>query len=286
MNKFVIHIGPPKTATTSLQAFLHELSTNTDDFIYGGKKDNSAYLSAYNDIIYKNKRYNRCIEYHLEKKKMLLLSEENFLVEEIGLTWREKLERLADSFRSYHPTVLLTRREPKQAIISYYIQRYFSLPSYYRKNFELFLYSEYCSIYKYKSLVSYLNELELKVNVIDFEKLINGKYGLSDFFIAEDGKDYPINLKRKHSTIKKSKHYFRARTIHELLRLMLVHKVTRMNTVKKIALLRKSIEFSAEMFFLIVPDFKLPPKQIKVDFENYDYSDFIDEFNTIKEGFY
>jgi hypothetical protein len=184
-----IHLGPPKTATTSLQKAFQELRHK--QVFYGGIYHPRGTRQSIADMILhdiesgKQKYYDLVINnIHeaLQSYDFLIISEEKFLINNKNSTWKQKIQEMYKYLDDFNPTIILTIRNPLDAIPSYYQQIYIGLPKRLRKNFSDFIKSDYCKIYHYEYLINYLNNIGFKkINLIDFNKLTDGNCTLQDF---------------------------------------------------------------------------------------------------------
>jgi hypothetical protein len=128
-SKIVIHVGLPKTATTSLQTGLFPyISKEYVEYLgvfqpRGTKNEHELYsvLVGYirngGDVnLVRNLLINK-----LSEGKVLLLSEEMIVV---GAKWRECLERLGAALKGLNYQIVVTVREPAEALFSYYCEQY------------------------------------------------------------------------------------------------------------------------------------------------------------------
>ncbi|MCC4288870.1 sulfotransferase domain-containing protein [Vreelandella aquamarina] len=128
MKKIFVHIGLPKTGTTTLQK---NFFPNIDTFDYCGvhqprvqqKKNNNP---VYNNIMqYVNsgagslKRILNVINNNANEQ--ILISEEMLTVSE---NWLQKLKRLFEVVSHYDYSIIVTVRDPLKATFSYYIETY------------------------------------------------------------------------------------------------------------------------------------------------------------------
>jgi hypothetical protein len=213
--ELIIHIGPPKTATTSLQHFFQNL--NNPKIIYDGifqprkEKNNFTCQEIHREIL--NNEFKKQSRYVTKYKRLInngmyvIVSEEMFSVNSSGISWQDKLERLAIYFEELEPTILFTIREPKDVIPSYYQEIYYYLKYTLQDDLNAFAKSSYCEIYDYCFLYEFLKELNVKkLKILSFDKLIAGEYTLSD--ILPLANDVPVKLKLKNNSFKKPKRRF------------------------------------------------------------------------------
>jgi hypothetical protein len=185
LSKVILHLGPPKTATTALQYFLqaHQKPLVKYCGVHQPRNPQSHELS------------NRVLQYcqtgnALEKKLIrdelerlmqhysyIIISEEMLLVHSKKTPVNKKLERLGFLFQGINITCLVTVRNPVEAIPSYYQELYKHLPPGIRGSFKEFCTSEYVIPYRYAELEKLLNREGLSsVKFLCFEKLTEGRY--------------------------------------------------------------------------------------------------------------
>lgn len=288
--ELIIHIGPPKTATTSLQFFLQELKLN--DIVYGGivqPRNNDlhsiCYL-AYKDILSgtndNKKMIVSKINYYLSRNKYIFISEEMFLLESSNISWKKKVERIYNYFKEFNPTIVITARRPKKSIISFYHEIYHILQRRYKYDFNLFLKSKYCDIYKYYSLYKYLNQYFSKIIILDFEMLIKNKYYLSSLvFNNKTIKNINIYLKNENMSLKKDGRYYRKPT-------SLHGNISRvLNKISMMPLLKNFKGKGLRLKLLSnIPNFEFSPTNINFDFDQFDYSLFDNEYNMVSKYYF
>lgn len=189
--ELIIHIGPPKTATTSFQKFF--LYNSFNEISYEGiiqpriKNDDticklicdSAVEYAKGCDIKKSKIRN----IKLPKSSHCLLSEESFLVNGQAIRWQDKMKGLYKITHHLNPILLIVVRNPIDAIRSYYQEMYYRLDKNEIKSINDFAESNYCVIYKYDELLNFINNTGFSsIKLINFDELINKQYKISDIF--------------------------------------------------------------------------------------------------------
>ncbi|RLL55871.1 hypothetical protein D8Y20_00010 [Mariprofundus sp. EBB-1] len=183
MPKIFVHIGLPKTATTTLQADLFPLFNNNclhyaglNQPRFGDQSD--LYIEFFHAIKTGNCASIRSdIAEHINKGCSLLFSEEIITVTDDDGSWQNKLRNLALILKDFDYEILLTVREPVSALFSCYVERYreFSLE---RNTFcDIAKNDPKMHIYHYKKL---LNELEShfhsdRIFIKKFEDIIEGE---------------------------------------------------------------------------------------------------------------
>lgn len=179
---FLIHLGLPKTATTSLQYDYFPVLNEASDCFYIGvnqprhsRKQTEAYRLI-NDYmsgctalgIAKN-----TLDSIYTKHETIIFSDEMIMVSSGNSSWLSKLSRLAMLVKSYDFKILLTVRDPIDASISYYVERYacFSLKSY----LQCFQEEPDFRIFDYPYLMDTLDSLGLSqgIEIICFDDIVN-----------------------------------------------------------------------------------------------------------------
>ncbi|MFD0933346.1 hypothetical protein ACFQ0R_12120 [Psychroflexus salinarum] len=181
----LIHLGPPKTGTTSLQHWL--LSNEDRGFSYIGIKPKrydekkNKHANVFLKYIYGNKNKNDFVSYlnNLSHYKNLMYSEELILYGENWICNLKKLACLQDSFNIH---LAYCYRNSIKAIPSAYAEYHSNLNPKLKKSFELFLHSEFVKPYKLDEVINVFNELNLKFHIFDFEKLVKEKLCIDDLF--------------------------------------------------------------------------------------------------------
>ncbi|SFN73563.1 hypothetical protein SAMN05660413_02354 [Salegentibacter flavus] len=139
--RLFIHLGPPKTGTTSFQYLLQKIEK--EEWFYGGitqprsgKKELSKLIFNYcsgqnNDLKYVCYE----IDFHFKKFKNIFISEEMLLVHQNKSSLTDKLSRLKVIAANYNTTYIYVSRSTESVLPSYYQERHRNLPEEYQKNF-------------------------------------------------------------------------------------------------------------------------------------------------------
>ena len=165
---FICHMGPPKTATTSLQMALQALDDhhisylgtfqprfrNNDRGIYAMLASAAFCVRVRRKLV---KKIRREIDASLNRKIDLIMSEEMILLDQKNMPFQKKLEALGRIIGQYSPLILITIREPIAAIKSLYIELYYRNPQDRTPDFSDFLMSNQVKIYDYLYLVGVLH---------------------------------------------------------------------------------------------------------------------------------
>lgn len=202
MGKLFIHLGPPKTATTSLQYFLQTHKNHS--IHYGGviqpRASNSESLS---DAI-----LNYCVtgeessKQHvvewinllLIQNEIVIVSEEVFLLHGEKLGLYKRLERLRYILENIDTRLIFTIRNPEDAVPSFYQEIYKTLPKELKQNFNRFCKSDYALPYKYETIIQVLQQLGWSnIIFIDYDRLIKSKYSIGQL-LGEDKLSAKVEL--------------------------------------------------------------------------------------------
>lgn len=162
----LVHIGLPKTATTTLQMDVFPQWAIACGFRYvgvyqprGGEKDPiyAACMRAIDDpasIVAARGVLRRALEAH----KLLVWSEEMLTVGKADLSWAVKLERLAELVKGFDFRILCTVRDPVDASFSYFVE----INAYFRrvgKTYEqAVMGDDVMAIYSYRRLIRELEQ--------------------------------------------------------------------------------------------------------------------------------
>lgn len=286
--KLYIHIGPPKTATTSLQYFFQEL--NIDNLYYGGiiQPRGSSTLKSlmrlvYSDIcsgVYNNR--NEVIEQvNSNFNKNIVLSEEMILLENKDISWRKKVKNLYDYFKDLDPIIIFTLREPRDAIISYYQELYHGLDEKMKKDFYIFIESDYCDIYRYEDLLIFLRQTGFKkIKTVDYEKLINGDQYL-DSFLSHSKSIPRIRISLKKENISWNKNGFRY-TKPIKLKKQIKKKLVE-SPIYPIIAKNKYWKDLSKIFFRVFPEINLSGQIIEANYKENDFIIFQTQYSTLKK---
>ncbi|MCB0743092.1 MAG: hypothetical protein KDC67_04250 [Ignavibacteriae bacterium] len=208
--KLIIHIGPPKTATTALQYYL--MLFKKEGFKYIGinqpREDQTIAkdLYEYCRTEGKNEKLKAYLLLKLKELvdnyKYIVVSEEMFTVENSKLSFFKKLQRLYEITKKYDPIVTFCVRNVEKVYFSYYAEIYHTLPLGYRKDFKQFQNSNFCECYKYERLYNRLLSIGFKkINFFHFNKLKLGNLTMENFLGIEDQEySFRIKLDKKHVT--------------------------------------------------------------------------------------
>ena len=110
----------------------------------------------------------------------LIISEEMFLVSERGISWRTKIRRLRLMLGPISCTLIVTLRNPIQALPSYYREIFRSLPILHRLSFRLFCVSDRALVFDYLALGKHIRNCGFSsINYVDMRLLAAGAISLT-----------------------------------------------------------------------------------------------------------
>lgn len=186
----IVHIGPPKTATTSLQIALEEISH--PNFHYAGtfqpRARNADSLcqrlyrvcsgkSPHQDDV-KNIRGE--LKSHLQEGKTIFLSEEMFLLEEDHTSIHCKIQLLRNVLAGFDCKILISARPGKSALPSLYQEIFNKLPMPLKIDFSAFCRDKRAACYDYSDICKMLEGSGFDDIVIsEFDKLSSGSVTLA-----------------------------------------------------------------------------------------------------------
>lgn len=218
-NRVYIHIGLPKTATTTLQLdyFPH---VDNQDYVYLGAiqprdaisdplyYDLCRAINCGENVVSTNKKLKIRLR---EERKSLIISDEMFTVSEAGVSWQSKLSYLSEVLNGVDFRILMTVREPVSAMFSFYIELYDRYRDTKKSFKELALGDNDFRIYHYDgtlySLESYFDRSQIYIQ--KFESLVSGNFESVNEFL-----DYP---KMETSFIELSNHNQKRKKQSEIL---------------------------------------------------------------------
>lgn len=180
--KLFIHIGLPKTATTTLQKNIFQ-SLDPEQVHYVGviqpreEPQSSLYLNFVHAINTGEISDSQALlKLVLGTGKSVLISEEMILVSENSIDWRTKLDNLAHLIQGLDYQLILTVREPTSGMHSYFVELYPQLIKENRNFLDAASNNPTMQIFHYNKLIS---ELIIRFSmdrilIKKFEDIING----------------------------------------------------------------------------------------------------------------
>jgi hypothetical protein len=182
--KIFVHIGLPKTATTTLQAEFFPSIANKEIVFLGvyqprSETQDQLFVDIYEAINsgHSLDKVNELIRVKLLSGMSLIISEEMITVTQDSVTFNTKLEHLSRLLNGLDYQIILTVREPVTALFSYYVERYDEFRLRHMGFMDAALNDESMYIFHYKKLVNSIltNFDKRRVHVYRFEDIINGR---------------------------------------------------------------------------------------------------------------
>ncbi|PLX48489.1 MAG: hypothetical protein C0613_10735 [Desulfobulbaceae bacterium] len=182
MSRVIVHIGLPKTATTSLQQDLFPRLVDESLLYLGVKQPRTSheqcqmFTNFYQAVIGTGGGgVRQRIGEQLAAGRSVLVSEELLTVSQKGLSWREKLKSLSTLLGDFEYKILVTVREPVTALFSFYVELY---PWFSKQGsfVNCALNDDYMRIYHYGELTDTLVKIfgKEKILVCRFEDIVAG----------------------------------------------------------------------------------------------------------------
>lgn len=181
----ILHIGLPKTATSTLQGHYFPCSTN---YHYIGVNQPR---SRPNDPLYKHitnamgtlcendrlHQIQKATELLQETNKKILFSEEMVLVDG-HKSWIQKLEILNQIFGKFPHKILLTLRRPWDCAFSLYVELHSNPKQNYSDFYEFWEDSNQALIFRYKALIFAIRDIfcSSEIQIASFEKIISNPH--------------------------------------------------------------------------------------------------------------
>lgn len=186
MKKLIIHVGLPKTATTTLQRNLFWVLHKKGSINFLGRMNTPEYENYFNplgEVIYSDKDKFYEIQNLLSANKVNLYSEEclSLNIDHHDYNW---MELIKESVVDYDVEVLLTLRNPYEFFLSYYAEMYHW---YYQYDKEMNSIHKFANkfiedpnnkdffIFKYDEYIDKLKSSFNKVHVVFFEDIESGE---------------------------------------------------------------------------------------------------------------
>jgi hypothetical protein len=220
--KLFIHIGLPKTATSSLQTdFFPKIETDLVEYIgVDGLRREEKLTDLYKRIVravntgdgIQGLRVDLASQ--LNHRDGLIISEEMFTVSEGVMTWPKKLANLGRLVSGLDYVLILTVREPAAGLFSYYAELYPRFCGRYADFIDCAMHDPDMHIFHYKKLFDQLiKNFELqRIKAFKFEEIISGNLtSLIDLILPGQTRKINVvlgehNSRKKSSSILKTNH--------------------------------------------------------------------------------
>jgi hypothetical protein len=205
MKKLLIHIGPPKTATTSLQYWLEE---NIGFYTYIGVLQPRIKKTLLNSMLsnYFNGKINieeitRVLE-ESDSKNILIYSEEMLLTN----NWLDKVDRIKLLSKNFDIYTCYCFRNTQKVLPSYYAEIHSNLPKVLKADYHEFLLDLRVKAYDLEFIYDTFKKHKIKLNIFTFKSLTSKDISLNEMFgIHEHQKVFKkkIVLKQENTRNKK-----------------------------------------------------------------------------------
>lgn len=202
MGKLILHIGLPKTATTSIQYQILDTPTNRSLYLGKFQSEQSAFhtlVSEYlNGKVDENSAHDEI--YHIVSKYEICIYSNEMLTVDSGITWQEKIKKLGILFKGIELQVLVTTRLPSSHAPSLFaeLQSLFGWAS-----IDQFLEHSQSDILNINAIDDLLKNSNLarqhSVKYIDFDDLIGSKFSV----LTEIAQELRIPNKTSHLNSRK-----------------------------------------------------------------------------------
>jgi hypothetical protein len=205
VHPIIIHIGPPKTATTSLQYALQ--SIDRSDFVYGGMfqpretqpipfcADLYAICTDQEDTTKDPEKLRSEIKAICGNDKTLFLSEEMFLFASNKTPIRSRLSALRDTLSGLECRIVISARPGRAALPSYYQEIFSVLPLEQQVSFDAFCESPKAACYDYGAICDLLTEIGFHdICILDYREIVKDEFTLGDLTGREGHKGVKLAL--------------------------------------------------------------------------------------------
>ena len=217
--KLFVHIGLPKTATTTLQTVVFP-TVAVDEIRYLGVfqprkaiTQNELYLQFCKTVETgaDAQKLHLTMEDILSTGTTLVLSEEMCCVSSKGAPWRTKLSRISQLVHGLDYSIILTVREPISAMFSYYTELHDRFDRTGEKFIDLARHAEVMQIFHYKKLTDALFSTfdSSRLFVLSFEDIVLGHNEGLCRWITQGHKGWIGGVPRIHNAKTRSKYSVR-----------------------------------------------------------------------------
>lgn len=211
--KIICHIGPPKTATTSLQIALDKIDARNVIFVGAfqprERNVNSISYRLHTYCAWKSARIpsekRRILEdlaNILQRGNTIILSEELLLVSQSHASMQEKVCVLGDLLKGLPCQILVTARDPQFALPSYYQEIFSSLPISLQLDFSAFCRDIRFRCYDYEYVIGLFEAAYFaEIKFIDFAALSGGHVSLGHFTGKSTHRHIKVLIERHNTGI-------------------------------------------------------------------------------------
>jgi hypothetical protein len=193
--RLFVHVGPPKTATTSLQVALDRLRHGR--FLYQGvfqprDKNRGSFADLLHGAVLHGPgdRFDcalREVRALVRGGGIVMVCEEMFSLQQGELTTDAKIGRLKELLSDVPTTFLATLRDPVEALPSLFQEVQAGLPLPLRMSFARFCADNWAACYDYPRLAATLHGMPVAdLRWIDFRTLAEGRLTTADLFGEHD----------------------------------------------------------------------------------------------------
>ncbi len=215
-NRVYVHIGLPKTATTTLQLdyFPH---VNNDKYLYLGvfqPRGQKVQDPLFFQVISAARsgdglaKVNQALKERLNvEQRSLIISEEMLTVGSAEVTWQDQLSNLSKILSGIDHKVLVTIREPVSAMFSFYVELHHRFQKKGLPFSELALHDNDFAIYHYDTLLSVLSESFDPgcIHLQSFERLVKADFSAVGHFLDNPKLEAAFGSLNNHNQKKKTK---------------------------------------------------------------------------------
>ncbi len=178
----LVHIGLPKTATTTLQSQVFPALDTRDGFIYAGvfqprgSKESDLFRSFTSAVLNGDQSDFKNAISGTPEDCRIVFSEEMVTVGSSRRSWEDNLCRLKDLLEPYDYSILVTLRNPLDAIPSYYVELYESMMERWPVFKAALVEDPRMGIFLYSSFIPFLRDLfgSECINFCRFEDIVSG----------------------------------------------------------------------------------------------------------------
>lgn len=206
-----LHVGPPKTGTTSLQLALQQLalprlhyvgvSQPRADFENADIRLLSAISKGTVTFASEPARTLRStLEERITSGDTVVISEEMFVVANDEATIRKQLRNVVEFLGGLPLTAVVTLRDPRAAIPSYFQEIYSSLPIGLTRNLDSFARDGRNFCYDYFALCEFIEALEVDIQLADFNRIAAGSASLAVILGPNCDIDGDLNFPKANSS--------------------------------------------------------------------------------------